>query len=122
MNSAASPDAFQLLPEAQKTGSAEDALFDAQVAEIEAWWKTPRYDGIKRPYSAVDVATKRGTQQVVYPSSVMAKKLFDLVKERGSKGEPIHTSTYIWHTVHKYRVRMLTMRKKQQWVRLIPSK
>ncbi|KEZ39421.1 Isocitrate lyase [Scedosporium apiospermum] len=91
MNSAASPDAFQLLPEAQKTGSAEDALFDAQVAEIEAWWKTPRYDGIKRPYSAVDVATKRGTQQVVYPSSVMAKKLFDLVKERGSKGEPIHT-------------------------------
>ncbi|CAI4211245.1 unnamed protein product [Parascedosporium putredinis] len=69
----ATPDSFQLLSEADKTGSAEDALFDAQVAEIEAWWKTP------------------GTQQQLYPSSVMAKKLFDLVKERGANGEPIHT-------------------------------
>ena len=89
----ATPTSFQLLPESQKPGAAEDALFDAQVAEIEAWWKTDRYDGIKRPYSAVDVATKRGTQAQSYPSSVMARKLCDLIKERSAKGEPIHTST-----------------------------
>lgn len=87
------PTAFQLLPESEKPGAAEDALFDAQVAEIEAWWKSDRYEGIKRPYSAVDVATKRGTQDQTYPSSVMARKLFDLIKERSSRGEPIHTST-----------------------------
>ncbi|PKS09599.1 hypothetical protein jhhlp_004217 [Lomentospora prolificans] len=91
MRPATTPDSFQLLSEAEKTGSAEDALFDSQVAEIKAWWNTPRYEGIRRPYTAKDVATKRGTQQQVYPSSVMAKKLFDLVKERGAKGEPIHT-------------------------------
>lgn len=87
------PTSFQLLPESEKPGAAEDALFDAQVAEIEAWWQTDRFKGIKRPYSAVDVATKRGSQEQTYPSSVMAKKLFNLVQERLARGEPIHTST-----------------------------
>ena len=40
-----------------------------------------------------DVVSKRGSQLQSYPSSVMARKLFDLVKEREAKGEPIHTST-----------------------------
>ncbi|KAJ4159109.1 uncharacterized protein LMH87_008025 [Akanthomyces muscarius] len=31
-------DAFQLLPESQKAGEAEDALYDAQIKEVEAWW------------------------------------------------------------------------------------
>jgi isocitrate lyase len=85
-------DSFQLLAEQQKTGEAEDALYDAQIQAIEAWWRTDRYAGIKRPYSAADVASKRGTQAIQYPSSVMAKKLFNLVQERVTKGEPIHTS------------------------------
>ncbi|RBR25353.1 uncharacterized protein FIESC28_01790 [Fusarium coffeatum] len=84
-------DAFQLLPESQKPGEAEDKLYEATVKEIEAWWASPRYKGIKRPYSAEDVATKRGTQKVQYPSSVMAQKLFNLIREREAKGEPIHT-------------------------------
>ncbi|QGI59609.1 hypothetical protein CEK27_001734 [Fusarium fujikuroi] len=84
-------DAFQLLPESQKAGEAEDKLYEATVKEIEAWWASPRYQGIKRPYSAEDVATKRGTQKVQYPSSVMAQKLFNLIQERVAKGEPIHT-------------------------------
>ncbi|KAJ4016276.1 mitochondrial 2-methylisocitrate lyase [Fusarium irregulare] len=84
-------DAFQLLPESQKPGEAEDKLYEATVKEIEAWWASPRYAGIKRPYSAEDVATKRGTQKVQYPSSVMAQKLFNLIREREAKGEPIHT-------------------------------
>ncbi|KAF5005768.1 hypothetical protein FDECE_7810 [Fusarium decemcellulare] len=84
-------DAFQLLPESQKPGEAEDRLHEATVKEIEAWWASPRYEGIKRPYSAEDVASKRGTQKIQYPSSVMAQKLFNLVREREAKGEPIHT-------------------------------
>lgn len=84
-------DSYQLLPEAQKTGAAEDALYDAQLKEIEEWWASPRFAGIRRPYSAADVASKRGSQSIKYPSSVMATKLFNLIREREAKGEPIHT-------------------------------
>ncbi|RDL37282.1 Isocitrate lyase [Venustampulla echinocandica] len=84
-------DSFQLLPESQKAGEAEDALYEQQVKDVERWWASPRYEGIKRPYSAADVASKRGSQMQSYPSSVMARKLFNLIKEREAKGEPIHT-------------------------------
>ena len=91
--SAALPsDAFQLLPESEKAGAAEDALYEQQVRDVEAWWASPRYEGIKRPYSAADIVSKRGSQQQSYPSSVMARKLFNLLKERETKGQPIHTS------------------------------
>lgn len=93
--SASAPaDAFQLLPESQKAGEAEDALYDAQIKEVEAWWSSPRYAGIKRPYTAADVVSKRGTQTITYPSSIMATKLFNLIRERESKGEPIHTRAW----------------------------
>jgi isocitrate lyase len=88
-------DAYQLLPESQKTGPAEDALYEAQVKEIEEWWASPRFAGIRRPYSAADVASKRGSQFFKYPSSVMATKLFNLIREREAKGEPLHTSKSI---------------------------
>jgi len=87
-------DAFQLLPESEKAGAAEDALYEQQLKDVEAWWASPRYEGIKRPYSAEDVVSKRGSQLQSYPSSVMARKLFNLIKEREAKGEPIHTSTF----------------------------
>jgi isocitrate lyase len=86
-------DAFQLLPESEKAGAAEDALYEQQLKDVEAWWASPRYEGIKRPYSAADVVSKRGSQMQSYPSSVMARKLFNLIKEREAKGEPIHTSS-----------------------------
>ncbi|KAI1077443.1 isocitrate lyase [Whalleya microplaca] len=91
LSTALASDSFQLLPESEKTGAAEDALYEQQIKEVEAWWATPRYEGIKRPYTAADVVSKRGSQMQSYPSSVMARKLFNLIKEREAKGEPIHT-------------------------------
>jgi isocitrate lyase len=88
-------DSFQLLAESEKAGAAEDALYEQQLKDVKAWWASPRYEGIKRPYSAADVVSKRGSQLQSYPSSVMARKLFNLIKEREAKGEPIHTSTSI---------------------------
>jgi isocitrate lyase len=85
-------DSFQLLPEASKAGQAEDALFEKQVQAVKDWWASPRYKGIKRPYSAEDVVSKRGALQQTYPSSLMARKLFNLLEERAAKGEPVHTS------------------------------
>ena len=85
-------DSFQVLPEWQKAGVAQDALYEQQIKDVELWWESPRYEGIKRPYTAADVVSKRGTQQQNYPSSVMARKLFNLMQERQKKSEPIHTS------------------------------
>jgi isocitrate lyase len=85
-------DSFQLLPESEKPGAAEDALYEQQIEDVKTWWASPRYEGIKRPYSVADVVSKRGSQMQSYPSSVMARKLFNLIKEREAKGEPIHTS------------------------------
>ncbi|KAI1109492.1 isocitrate lyase [Nemania sp. NC0429] len=91
LSTALASDSFQLLPEAKKAGAAEDALYESQIKDVEAWWATPRFAGIKRPYSAADVVSKRGSQMQSYPSSVMARKLFNLIKERQAAGEPIHT-------------------------------
>ncbi|KAK1487667.1 isocitrate lyase [Colletotrichum tamarilloi] len=89
--SAPPSDNFQLLAESKKAGTAEDELYEAQIKEVEAWWQSPRYEGIKRPYSSADVVSKRGSQHQSYPSSVMARKLFNLIKEREAEGKPIHT-------------------------------
>lgn len=83
---------FQLLSTAEKAGQAEDAVFDEQVQQVQNWWASPRYRGIKRPYSAEDVVSKRGTLQQTYPSSLMARKLFNLFEERAAQGLPVHTS------------------------------
>lgn len=85
-------DAFQLLSTSEKAGASEDTIFNEQVAQVKEWWASPRYKGIKRPYSAEDVVSKRGTLQQTYPSSLMARKLFNLLEEKASRGEPIHTS------------------------------
>ncbi|KAE8131340.1 isocitrate lyase [Aspergillus pseudotamarii] len=84
-------DSYQLLSTVDKAGAAEDALYEQQIKDVEAWWNTPRFEGIKRPYSAADVVSKRGSLQQTYPSSLMARKLFNLLNERAAEGKPVHT-------------------------------
>jgi isocitrate lyase len=88
-------DAYQLLSTQEKAGTAEDALYDQQIRDVESWWKSPRYEGIKRPYTAADVVSKRGSLQQTYPSSLMARKLFNLLNERAAAGQPVHTSEFL---------------------------
>lgn len=83
---------FHLLKTESKAGRAEELLFDQQVQDVKQWWASPRYEGIKRSYSPEDVVSKRGSLQQVYPSSLMARKLFDLLKAKSAVGEPVHTS------------------------------
>ena len=92
LSTALPSDSYQLLPTSEKSGAAEDALFIQEVEDVKQWWASARYEGIKRPYSAEDVVGKRGTLQQTYPSSVMARKLFSLFKERAAVGQPVHTS------------------------------
>lgn len=92
LSSALPADAYQLLPTSEKAGSAEDSIFEQQVKDVREWWTSPRYEGIKRPYFAEDIVSKRGALQQTYPSSLMARKLFNLLRERAAAGEPVHTS------------------------------
>jgi isocitrate lyase len=84
-------DSFHLLSTADKAGAAEDALFQEQVKVVEEWWASPRFEGIKRPYNAEAVVSKRGSLQQSYPSSIMARKLFNLLNERAAESKPVHT-------------------------------
>ncbi|KAJ5402224.1 uncharacterized protein N7487_008120 [Penicillium crustosum] len=68
-------DAYQLLSTQEKAGEAEDALYDQQLRDVESWWNSPRYEGIKRPYTAADVVSKRGS----------------FATNRAAAGQPVHT-------------------------------
>lgn len=92
LSTALPSDAYQLLSIEEKSGDAEDALYKQQIKDVEAWWSSPRFEGIKRPYSAADVVSKRGSLQQTYPSSLMARKLFNLLEQRAKEGKPVHTS------------------------------
>lgn len=106
VSSALPTDSYQLLSTGDKAGAAEDALYEQQIKDVEAWWASPRFEGIKRPYSAADVVSKRGSLQQTYPSSLMARKLFNLLNERAAEGKPVHTSMpllepiFFWSTAY----------------------
>ncbi|RDI82471.1 hypothetical protein Vi05172_g7579 [Venturia inaequalis] len=91
VSSALPADSFQLLSTEGKQGEAEDALFDTQIQQVKEWWSSPRYAGIKRPYTPEDVVARRGALQQTYPSSLMARKLFNLFEQRAKEGKPVHT-------------------------------
>ncbi|SGZ51538.1 CIC11C00000003526 [Sungouiella intermedia] len=59
----------------------EEKFFKNQVADINKWWSQPRWRKTKRIYSAEDIAHKRGTLKIDYPSSDQAKKLYKLIEE-----------------------------------------
>ncbi|MBY0594904.1 hypothetical protein K4569_00010, partial [Bacillus bingmayongensis] len=62
-----------------------------EVAQVELWWKNPRFARVKRPYTAAQVVSKRGTIPIQYPSNVQGKKLWALLAQHAKKGTPSHT-------------------------------
>ncbi|TDL23142.1 isocitrate lyase [Rickenella mellea] len=70
---------------------AERAAFDKEVRELEQRWKSPRFSRVKRPYTAAQVVSKRGTLPISYPSDVQGKKLWSLLTEHFKRGTPSHT-------------------------------
>jgi isocitrate lyase len=69
----------------------EDAKFDAQVKEVEAWFASPRFADIKRPYMAASVVEKRGTLPVTYPCDHQASKLWNLLQKYAAAKKPLLT-------------------------------
>lgn len=80
------------LPLSQPSAAEEDAAFNDKVAEMEAFFKLPRFNGLKRPYSAASVASKQGSLPVLpLPSNLLADKLYTLFDKAGKEGKPVHT-------------------------------
>ncbi|KAJ1552403.1 isocitrate lyase 1, partial [Cladochytrium tenue] len=64
----------------------EQRAFDAQVAALKSAWATQRFARVKRPYSAEDVVSKRGSIPQTYLSDAMAQKLWKLLLEHQKNG------------------------------------
>ncbi|KAI5120776.1 hypothetical protein M0805_004739 [Coniferiporia weirii] len=71
--------------------AAERIAFENEVRELEQRWKGPRFARVKRPYTAEQVVSKRGTIPISYPSNVQAKKLWGLLSKHWDNKTPSHT-------------------------------
>ena len=96
MSSTASSSAIFSTPEALPLDppslEKESADFKARCDKLSEFFSLPRFKGIKRPYSAVDVASKQGSLPVLpLPSTFTADKLYTLLSRAAEEGKPVHT-------------------------------
>ncbi len=75
----------------------ESSIHDHHLSALRRSWASDRYKHIQRPYTAMDVVSKRGTLLQAYPSSLMASKLFTLLEQRFAEKKPISTCTRYPH-------------------------
>jgi len=65
--------------------SKEEQDFQNEIKEIEKWWSEPRWAKTKRIYTPKDIATKRSSLKIQYPSSIQAKKLYKLLEKHDAE-------------------------------------
>lgn len=71
---------------------AEDAQFAQRCSDLSAFFSQPRFEGIKRSYSASDVASKQGSiPPLPLPASLLSDKLYKLLDKASAEKRPIHT-------------------------------
>lgn len=69
----------------------EEGRFEAEVAEVQKWWNSERFKLTKRPYSARDVVSLRGSLRQNYASNELAKKLWRTLKTHQANGTTSRT-------------------------------
>ncbi|KAF8079082.1 isocitrate lyase [Lyophyllum atratum] len=90
MSSAAST--VPTLPLQPPSVDEEAALFGQRTSEMEDFFNQPRFESIKRTYSASDVASKQGSMPALpLPSTLLANKLHALFSKAAKEEKPIHT-------------------------------
>ncbi|EGV64299.1 isocitrate lyase 1 [Yamadazyma tenuis] len=79
----------------------EEKFYQQQVQEIDQWWKDSRWHKTKRVYKPEDIAQKRGSLKIEYPSNNQAKKLYKLLEQHDKEKsvsftfgalDPVHVS------------------------------
>lgn len=61
---------------------AEEQVFQDEVKQLKQWWTDSRWRFTRRPYTAEQIASKRGNLKIDYPSNAMSKKLWKTVEKR----------------------------------------
>lgn len=60
----------------------EDRAFQAEVEQVKQWWSDPRWRYTKRPFTAEQIVSKRGSLKVEYPGNAQSKKLWGILEKR----------------------------------------
>lgn len=60
----------------------EEQTYLQDVEAIKQWWTDSRWRHTKRPYTAEQIAQKRGNLKIEYPSNAQAKKLWKIMEEK----------------------------------------
>lgn len=71
--------------------SREDALFAQEVEEIKKWWSDERWRYTKRPFTAEQIASKRGNLKIEYASNAQSKKLWRILEGRYQNKDASYT-------------------------------
>ncbi|KAJ4485663.1 isocitrate lyase [Lentinula aciculospora] len=70
----------------------ESAQFDSRVSEMAAFFTLPRFNSIKRPYTAADIVSKQGSLPVLpLPSTLLSDKLYGILFKAAETSKPVHT-------------------------------
>lgn len=69
----------------------EEGRFQAEVAEVEAWWNIERFKLTRRPYTAKDVVSLRGNLKQSYGYNELAEKLWRTLKTHQANGTAART-------------------------------
>lgn len=70
----------------------ENELHAARVKDMEQYFSSSRFDGIKRSYSAESVVTKQGSMPPLpLPSTLISDKFHSLLKSASEAQRPLHT-------------------------------
>ncbi|KAF8756095.1 Isocitrate lyase [Rhizoctonia solani] len=86
---AMSTPALQVAP---PSAAKENELHSARVKDMEEYFESPRFQGIKRSYTADSVVTKQGSiPPLPLPSSLLSDKFHSLLKSASAEGRPLHT-------------------------------
>jgi isocitrate lyase len=60
----------------------EEQQYLAEVADVKKWWSDSRWRYTKRPFTAEQIVSKRGTIKIDYPSNQQSKKLWNILEGR----------------------------------------
>ena len=60
----------------------EEQRYQDEVSELKQWWTDSRWRYTRRPYTAEQIASKRGNLKIEWPQNQMSKKLWKTIEER----------------------------------------
>eukprot|EP00918_Siedleckia_nematoides_P002889 GHVU01006633.1.p1 GENE.GHVU01006633.1~~GHVU01006633.1.p1 ORF type:complete len:575 (+),score=82.52 GHVU01006633.1:111-1727(+) len=70
---------------------AEEQKYQEEVNENKQWWTDSRWRYTKRPFTAEQIANKRGNVKIEHPSNIMAKKMWQIVEGRFQNKDASYT-------------------------------